>query len=84
MSVVPLGEQQSLREDGGYVVSGGSTPEHWGLGQESALGTHEHLGRGEGVPKGARVLKGPRQKVSRVTQVGDKAWRGPLGRPARA
>lgn len=79
MSVVPLGEQQSLREDGGYVVSGGSTPEHWGLGQESALGTHEHLGRGEGIPKGARVLKGPRQKVSRVTQVGDKALERSLG-----
>lgn len=38
LSVVPLGEQQSLSEDGGNVGGGGSTSGPWGLGQEGALG----------------------------------------------
>lgn len=60
-------------------VCGGSTPGHGGLSQEGAWGARGHLGRAEGTPKAAKVLEGPRQKVSRGTQVGDKGLERSLG-----
>lgn len=44
-------------------------------------GAHGHLGRGECAPKGAKVLEGPRQKVNRGTQLGDKAHHEERGQP---
>lgn len=78
------GEQQSLSEHRSVWWVEGAPQDIGVLVRRVLWGAHEHLGRGEDIPKGAKVLEGPRQKVSRGTQVGDKGLERSLGKTCQS